>query len=429
MNDLSQLRKKAEILYANSETSRVENQIANASLEQLQKITHELRVHQIELELQNEELKSTQVELLHAKKQYQELFERAPVGYLILTPHGSILNANDTACTILGASHDKLSQQSIYNYIAATYKPIFANHLRSIIKHKNKRQDEIKICRADGYAFFTLVESSIAHLEHIEPQIRLVMTDIDELYQMRMAAENANKAKSIFLANISHELRTPMHGVLGFAILGAKKVQRNQVEKISEYFDNIRVSAQRLLTLLDDLLDLSKLEAGKMQLKIDKHNILAILHHCKANMEAKLMEQDLQLNIISPLESIMVFCDKLRIEQVIFNLLSNAMKYAPQGSSITFKVELLEQNKIKICVIDEGCGLKPNRQTDIFGIFTQDDSDKICSQMSSSGLGLTISKEIIDLHHEKIWADTHQANQTGGIFCFTLSQKNKLTNR
>jgi len=424
MNNLSKLRKKAEFLNNNSKSYNLEPELETATIEQLKALTHELKVHQIELELQNEELQEIQISLLHAKEQYQELFELAPIGYITLDINGSIQEVNNTACNLLAMEKAKLSRQSIYFFIEKDYKAAFANHLRSVIKHKNKRQDEIKIRRSDGFTYYALVESTIAQTSlSIEPHIRLVLTDIDELYKMRQAAEAANKAKSIFLTNISHELRTPMHGVLGFAFLGIKKLKNSDACKVKTYFENISISAQRLLLLLEDLLDLSKLEAGKMELKISEQNIQTIIECCHSEMAAKLEERKLNVIFSKPNFPILVYCDKLRIEQVILNLLSNAIKFSPEGGTITFNLAVLEHKKVKISVIDQGKGIEPDRQTHIFNKFIQDDSDNTGAGLGSTGLGLAISKEIIDLHQEKIWAESSKDGNRGGILSFTLPQK------
>ena len=227
-------------------------------------------------------------------------------------------------------------------------------------------------------------------------------------------AEAANKAKSEFLANMSHELRTPMHGILSFSMIGLTNAESAEREKLLQYFTNINVSGQRLLTLLDDLLDLSKLEAGKMAIKLQEADLLNVLNSCFSEQEQRMKDLELTFDINSELSVIGMF-DFVRIGQVITNLLSNAIKFTSKGSEIKVRVAKNEE-QILFSLQDDGPGIPEDELDSIFSPFTQSSLTK--TGAGGTGLGLAISQEIINSHNGKIWAENHV--EGGAIVNFTL---------
>jgi len=422
VNDFQSLRKVAESHIEKSSGYDLDN----ISIDELKTIVHELKVHQIELEMQNEELLQTQVKLNKAKEQYQDLFELAPFGYLTINERAFIKEANYATCRLLLAEKEQLFKQTLYNYTLKSHQSVLHRHIQAVINNKAPRRDEIKIERIDGYVFSALIESYYVNSsDGQEKLIRLVITDVNELIMMRQEAEAANQAKSTFLAKMSHELRTPMHGVLGFALLGNKKAEKESVNILKGYFENIHISAKRLLYLLDDLLDLSKLEAGKMELQIKETQIDVMIQACCSNLQAKLSERKLSVVIEKSNQLTWVWCDRIRIEQVIINILSNAIKYSPEAGTIFFDFDATSNDKLKISVRDEGVGIEAGHEAKIFCAFLQDEKDKQLSCIRGTGLGLAICKEIVQLHGEKIWAKSRQ-EVSGGFFCFTLPLARKV---
>ncbi|MFK5985664.1 MAG: ATP-binding protein [Pseudomonadota bacterium] len=242
---------------------------------------------------------------------------------------------------------------------------------------------------------------------------------LQELEKSRKAAEHANRVKSDFLANMSHELRTPLHGIISYARLGFKRKETLPAKKITRYFENIDISGQRLLLLLNNLLDLSQLESGKMKLRMAVHDIEDIITACFVEMSAKLSEFDLTLTWDKPESPILIFCDRLRIHQVLINLLSNAIKYSPQKTNIHFNYWQDSNNNMEMHVIDQGCGIAKDSIKIIFDKFVQDQNIEMGTGMGRTGLGLAICKEIIKTHRGKIWA-LDNSNNRGGRFCFII---------
>ena len=238
-------------------------------------------------------------------------------------------------------------------------------------------------------------------------------------------AEQANQAKSEFLANMSHELRTPMHAILSFSSFGINKLNTADPEKLGSYFNNIHKSGKRLMLLLNDLLDLAKMEAGRMEMALAEHNLADILDNCLQEQSTRLQEKSLATDLSVTSDRPVVHCDPLRISQVITNLLSNAIKFSPQGSTLHLEIaDAIRKNKvygIRFTLRDEGIGIPEQELESIFDKFIQ--SSKTKTGQGGTGLGLAISKEIIDAHRGTISAVN--PIQGGAQFSFIIPLTDK----
>lgn len=252
-----------------------------------------------------------------------------------------------------------------------------------------------------------------------------------ELAIQREKADIANQAKSNFLTNISHELRTPMHAILGYSSLGATKTGSASDEKILNYFSRINESGQRLLGMLNDLLDLSKLEAGRMNLEMTRNDLQATLHSVAEELAPLLEDRSLTLKITSPAVDTVAIYDKEKIAQVIRNLLSNAIKFSPNKMIILVKFEeanlAMDNNPltdesvagISLSIQNQGPSIPEDELETVFEKFMQ--SSKAVHAGSGTGLGLSISKEIIERHHGVIKASN--CVNGGSAFTFILPRQ------
>ena len=247
-----------------------------------------------------------------------------------------------------------------------------------------------------------------------------ISTYIEINRSAKKEADDANREKSRFLANMSHELRTPMHAILSFTSLSLKKI--DDKEKLVRFLQNIRTSSLRLTSLLDDLLDLAKLESGKMEPNFIEEDLFTLLEHAQIEVSSLLNDKQITLNINS-VQHFECMMDHKLMMQVFINLLSNAIKFSRNNSEISIHIkksnEILngtKQDIINISVIDDGIGIPEHELNLVFNKFVQ--SEKTKSKKGGTGLGLPITKEIIQLHHGEIWAESPPMGRDRGTVFF-----------
>ena len=234
------------------------------------------------------------------------------------------------------------------------------------------------------------------------------------LIRAKFDADEANKAKTEFLANMSHELRTPMHAILSFASMGTEKVDKAPVEKLRRYFSRIEESGKRLLLMLNDLLDLSKLEAGKMTFLMDFGDLMQTVDQVLNEFHALIAEKDLTVNVDARGISTRAWFDSDRILQVMANLVSNAAKFSPVKSEIDIQFyddELLLLDGVQVAALrltvkDHGIGIPPGELERVFDKFVQ--SSETNTGAGGTGLGLAICKQIVDCHQGRIYAENNE---------------------
>ncbi|MCE2948008.1 MAG: PAS domain S-box protein [bacterium] len=244
----------------------------------------------------------------------------------------------------------------------------------------------------------------------------------------RAAAEQAQVAMSTFLSNMSHELRTPMHAILSYARLGQERISKGTPEKTLQYLDRIEQSGGRLLALLNDLLDLSRLEAGRMPIDAGRHELSLAVD--AAILEVSALAQSRLLAVErAGLRSLPAWFDPLRIAQVLANVLGNAVKFSSQGGTITVSLGRATATDgtglAEVVIADRGIGIPESERQSIFDKFTQ--SSKTRTGAGGTGLGLAISRELVLAHGGEIRAED---NPGGGTrFIFTLPEQDPSATR
>jgi two-component system, NarL family, sensor histidine kinase BarA len=249
----------------------------------------------------------------------------------------------------------------------------------------------------------------LANLKTSDERLREINKALDlklvQLGETNVALYESNRLKSEFLANVSHELRTPLNSILGFAELLRETVAANPDLKATRYLQNILTSGRNLLELINDLLDLAKIEAGRMDIRAEPLSLNdlfeGLINLLKPLAEAK------ELSIIQdvPDNVPIMQTDPTKLQQILYNLLSNAIKFSPAGGRIDMNATLQEGDNIRIQVKDHGPGIDPEQQQVIFEKFRQIDGS-VTRQHSGTGLGLAISKELMSLLGGTIGVDS-----------------------
>lgn len=263
----------------------------------------------------------------------------------------------------------------------------------------------------------------VRHRDHLED---MVDERTAKLVAAVEQARAANQAKSEFLANMSHELRTPMHAILSFSQLGQEKADACGQPKISHYFGRVEQSATRLLGLINELLDLSKLESGHMELRLETLSLTALAQEAISHLEPLLLQRRLQLDFDAAADLSPLTGDRERLLQVIHNLLSNAIKFSPDGGRVSVRIQTgdLPSGRragdtgrvaaLELSIEDEGIGIPENELAIIFEKFIQSSATK--SGAGGTGLGLAICRAIVSQHRGTIEAK----NRASGGACFTV---------
>ncbi len=238
-------------------------------------------------------------------------------------------------------------------------------------------------------------------------------------------AEAANRAKSDFLANMSHELRTPLNHIIGFTELVVDEHTGKINPDQKEYLNDVLESSKHLLSLINDILDLSKIEAGKIELQVSSVNIRRLLDNSFAIIKEKAAKKNIQFNTDYNGLPEKITADERKLKQILYNLLSNAVKFTPAGGQISLWARLVEDvvdrdqahtpnRQMEIKLIDTGIGIAPQNLERIFDSFEQVEN-AMSKQYEGTGLGLALTKSLVELHGGQLWAQSEGEGQ-GSIF-------------
>jgi signal transduction histidine kinase len=260
------------------------------------------------------------------------------------------------------------------------------------------------------------LQESYAGLESkVQDRTQELATALRELDVKSRELENASQHKSDFLANMSHELRTPLNAVIGFSQVLREGMVGEVNEKQKEYLEDILSSGNHLLSLINDVLDLSKVEAGQVELEIAPFSLQEALERGVVMVRERATNHGVQLTLATNGDVDMVAGDERRIRQVIFNLLSNAVKFTPAGGAVDVRATQAN-GEVQVSVRDTGPGIAEEDRERVFEEFQQTTAG--IEQREGTGLGLALSKRLVELHGGRIWVDSELGK--GSTFVFTL---------
>jgi signal transduction histidine kinase len=279
-----------------------------------------------------------------------------------------------------------------------------------------RRRDELGGLADELNGMAASLQASVRGLEQkVEERTRELQQALAELAQKGRQLEVASRHKSEFLANMSHELRTPLNAIIGFSQVLQQRLFGEVNAKQEEYLDDILSSGNHLLSLINDVLDLSKVEAGQVELEVATFSLREALERGLVMVREPAMKHGVRLSLELAPGDDLVNGDERRVRQVVFNLLSNAVKFTPEGGSVVVASARVD-GEVRVSVTDTGPGISPKDQERIFEEFQQ--TDVGVEQHEGTGLGLALSKRLVELHGGRIWVESEPGH--GSRFTFTL---------
>ncbi len=377
----------------------------------------------------------TLLHLKHKNKYFEQMIHNLDLHKAALDSHaivsilddkGNISYVNDKFCEISGYTKEELLGKE-HTFLESSDEGIINEIRWKSIKEGDIWEGEVKNINKKGEVFWVLM-SILPILDESDRknQYISIKTDItkikdieDELNHAKIDAEKASQVKSQFLANMSHEIRTPLNAILGFSDVLAN-IELDKKNK--EYAQIISNSAESLLKIINDILDISKIESGKFQLNYESLNIHTFIDQIVELFSVKTKEKNIRF--VYHMESTVPFIiksDSTKLRQVLSNLLTNAIKFTPQNGRIDFYIKLVEINnniaKIMFLIKDTGIGISKEQKELIFKPFQQAD-EKISKKFGGTGLGLAISNDIVKLMNSEIFINSNIGK--GSEFLFTL---------
>ena len=369
-------------------------------------LTHDLQVHQIELQLQNEELRRAQTSLELSRARYFDLYDMAPVGYLTVSTTGLILEANLCASNLLGVARSELVRRPLSRCIVKPQQDAYYQCRRQLLETGQAQSCELQVLPNHGVPLWVKLDMSAATGDADTQVLRVVVSDISErkrllltlqesnheLENARLQAERANLAKSEFLSSMSHELRSPLNAILGFAQLLESSVPP-PTPKQQTSLAQILKGGWYLLALINEILDLASIESGHAALTMEVVALSEVLADCQALITPLAAARGIDIHFPTVPPTCHVHADSIRLKQVLINLLSNAIKYNRQAGTVAVTCRLLDNQRVRVAVRDTGGGLPADKLAQLFQPFNrlgQEDSGT-----KGTGIGLVVSQRLV----------------------------------
>ncbi|MBI5167592.1 MAG: GAF domain-containing protein [candidate division NC10 bacterium] len=379
-----------------------------------------------------------------AKAEWENTFDSISDMILLIDKEHWIIKANRALAEKLNATHDQLIGKKCYEVIHGRDCPLPSCLLIRTLNTKMSASEEVEDPHMGG--IFMISTSPIFKGDEIMGIIHIIK-DITEMRRLEMESlekkrvEDISRVKSEFIANMSHELRTPLNSIIGFSELLLGKSFGELNERQDRYVVNILASGKHLLSIISDILDISKVEAGKVELRYEEFLLTDVLDAAIAIVRPQAIKKDLSLELETDPSLSRIKADPIRFKQIMYNLLSNAVKFTPEGGDVRVaahlvqgsqftvdgKIELREpltvnrerhRDVVKISVSDTGIGIRPEDQDKLFKEFAQIDNP-YARKYEGTGLGLALTRRLVEMHNGRVWAES-EGEGRGSTFTFVL---------
>ena len=352
--------------------------------------------------------------------------EQSSDGIVVLDQNGKVFEVNKKYADMLGYSQEEVLQLHVWDWDTQwTRKELlemimnvdeFGDHFEAQHRRKNGTLIDVEVssngavCNGQKLAF--CVCRDITERKRTE----------QELLHAKLTAEAASRVKSDFLANMSHELRTPLNSIFGFSQMLNDKIPGELNEKQSRYLSNVLKSSEHLIELINNILDLSKIEAGEMKPHYERFRITDLIDETVTSMQPAAKKKFIDIETEIQTNGMEIYADRKKIKDILYNLLSNAIKFTPENGKV-FVRTVCRTDKLQVSISDNGIGIPKNDQQEIFKPFKQADSF-LTREFEGTGLGLAIVKRYVEAHGGNIQVESETGKGSTFTFVIPLNMEN-----
>jgi len=423
------------------------NRLIQEKYDEVKKLAFELETSNRQLIESKQQLETYTAELKTSELRYRLLAENVtdtiwtmslePLRFTYISPSVQRMRGYSTEEAMVSTLEETLTPESLERVSKTLAEELAREATENIDPNRSKTIEVQQYCKDGSINWAEVTTSFIRDKEGRPVGLLGVTRDVSErkraeqLYQAKIAAEASNAAKSEFLSNLSHELRTPLNHIIGFTelILGKYFGDLNKIQE--EYLTDVHQSSQHLLSLVNEILDVSKIEAGKLELKLSEVDLKLLLEQSLSIIKDNATQRKIELTAKIDEIPKSITADERRVKQAVYNLLYNAVKFTKDGGQICLCARMTTgtgreisgqtvslRDEVEISVVDTGIGIRKEDMEKIFEPFSQLESP-LNRKYTGTGLGLTLTRNLIEMHGGRIWVDSEGPGK-GSVFRFTL---------